>query len=75
MSKLLNWKVWLLFSVTLGLAPFKSPYEPHLVGKINWVLGGAKGMKFMDWIDLLLHGMPILMFIVSILYLIKNVNK
>lgn len=44
-----------LIALTLGLAPF-SP--PHIVGKIKWVMGGAKGMQPMDWFDLLLHGTP-----------------
>lgn len=42
--------------VALGLAPF-SP-EPHIVGKLRWVAGGAVGMGAMDWFDLLLHGAP-----------------
>ena len=46
----------LLASLTLGLAPYVP--EPHVVGKIRWVLGGAKGMGLMDWGDLLVHGAP-----------------
>ena len=46
----------LLASLTLGLAPFFP--EPHLVGKIRWVMGGAHGMQLMDWFDLALHGAP-----------------
>ena len=42
-------------SLTLGLAPF---HEPHIIGKIKWVMGGAVGMKAMDWFDLCLHGAP-----------------
>lgn len=36
------------------------PYfpEPHLLGKIRWVLGGAKGMQTMDWLDLAWHSAP-----------------
>lgn len=45
----------ILASLSLGLAPFS---EPHLFGKIKWVMGGAIGMKPMDWFDLLLHGAP-----------------
>jgi hypothetical protein len=41
-------------SLTLGLAPFVP--EPHLFGKIRWVLGGAAGMEALDVGDLLLHG-------------------
>lgn len=44
------------FTVALGLAPFGS--EPHLVGKLRWVAGGAVGMAPMDWFDLALHGAP-----------------
>jgi len=43
----------LLLSLTLGLAPFT--LEPHLVGKVRWVAGGAVGMEAMDWFDLGLH--------------------
>ncbi len=46
----------LVASLTLGLAPF-SP-EPHLLGKLRWVLGGADGMGLVDWGDLGLHGAP-----------------
>ncbi|MCP9753852.1 hypothetical protein EGI26_01580 [Lacihabitans sp. CCS-44] len=46
----------LMASMTLGLAPFVP--EPHVLGKIRWVLGGAKGMQMMDWGDLLMHGAP-----------------
>lgn len=46
----------LLASLTLGLAPFVP--EPHIVGKLRWVIGGADGMALMDWMDLLMHGAP-----------------
>ena len=46
----------LLLSLTLGLAPFAP--EPHIVGKLRWVAGGAVGMGAMDWFDLLMHGLP-----------------
>jgi rhodanese-related sulfurtransferase len=42
---------------TLGLAPFA---EPHLLGKLRWVAGGAVGMSLIDWGDLLMHGAPFL---------------
>ncbi len=42
--------------LTLGLAPYVP--EPHIVGKIRWVWGGAVGMQPMDWFDLALHGLP-----------------
>lgn len=43
-------------SLTLGLAPFVP--EPHVLGKLRWVLGGATGMGPVDWFDLALHGAP-----------------
>lgn len=52
----------LLFCVTLGLAPFRP--EPHLVGKLRWVAGGADGMGLMDWGDLAMHGAPFVLLIV-----------
>jgi len=30
----------------LGLAPFV--HEPHIWGKLNWIAGGANGIKFID---------------------------
>lgn len=49
-------QLFLLLSLTLGLAPFFP--EPHLVGKIRWLLGGGHGMTAMDYFDTLLHGFP-----------------
>ena len=46
----------LVLSLTLGLAPFTP--EPHIVGKIRWIAGGAKGMAAIDWFDVALHGAP-----------------
>lgn len=51
-----NWSNVLILCLTLGLAPFMP--EPHLLGKIKWVMGGAIGMQLMDWLDLLFHGFP-----------------
>ena len=44
-------------AIGLALAPFKP--EPHLFGKVRWVMGGAEGMGPKDWFDLLMHGLPI----------------
>ncbi|OJJ22817.1 hypothetical protein BKI52_00255 [marine bacterium AO1-C] len=59
-----NIYLWLLFALTLGLAPFTP--EPHIWGKIRWIVGGAVGMKPMDWFDTFLHGFPWVMLLVSI---------
>ncbi|MBL7942847.1 MAG: hypothetical protein JNM00_08780 [Flavobacteriales bacterium] len=60
-----QWKLWLLLSLTLGLAPFVP--EPHLFGKIRWIAGGAHGMKAMDWFDFAMHGAPVVMLIISLI--------
>jgi len=46
----------ILASLTLGLAPFVP--EPHILGKIRWIAGGAKGMTMIDWFDFLMHFAP-----------------
>ncbi|WP_299455015.1 hypothetical protein [uncultured Microscilla sp.] len=51
-----NIGIWLLVSLTLGLAPFFP--EPHIWGKLRWIAGGAHGMQPMDWFDAFLHGTP-----------------
>jgi len=63
----------ILASLTLGLAPFVP--EPHVLGKIRWVLGGAKGMQMMDWGDLLMHGAPWLWLIFSIVNVFLTKKK
>jgi len=50
--------------LTLGLAPFFP--EPHIWGKLRWVAGGAVGMAAMDWFDLLLHGFPWVLLVISL---------
>jgi hypothetical protein len=47
----------------LGLAPFAP--EPHIVGKIRWVMGGAVGMQTMDWLDLIWHAWPFVWLLVA----------
>ena len=51
-----DWTTVILACLTLGLAPFFP--EPHILGKIRWVAGGAVGMQPVDWFDLLQHGLP-----------------
>lgn len=63
-----NWKLFLIMSLTLGLAPFN---PPHILGKIQWILGGnafhsEKGMELKDWFDVLLHGGPWILLLISI---------
>tara|TARA_Y100001972_G_C7661633_1_gene333811 strand:- start:369 stop:638 length:270 start_codon:yes stop_codon:yes gene_type:complete len=49
-------RIAIILSLTLGLAPFFP--EPHLWGKLKWVMGGAHGMAAMDYFDLIMHGFP-----------------
>ena len=56
MIKKLPFLTPLIVSLTLGLAPLTP--EPHLFGKIQWISGGAIGMGWIDFFDLLLHGAP-----------------
>ncbi|PKH50329.1 hypothetical protein CXF68_06275 [Tenacibaculum sp. Bg11-29] len=63
-----SWKLFLIASLTLGLAPFT---PPHIVGKLNWILGGGAfsgelAMQFKDWFDVLLHGSPWILLVISI---------
>ncbi len=58
-----DWKLIVLACLTLGLAPFVP--EPHIIGKLKWLAGGAVGMKPMDWFDTLLHGLPWLLLLVQ----------
>jgi hypothetical protein len=55
----------LLLCATLGLAPFFP--EPHIWGKLKWILGGASGMTITDWFDVVLHGSPFIYLIYIIL--------
>lgn len=62
-----DWKLIALACITLGLAPFYP--EPHIWGKLKWVLGGAHGMQLIDWWDFVMHGAPWFLLIV---YLIRK---
>ncbi|AZJ32679.1 hypothetical protein SAMN05444344_1589 [Tenacibaculum mesophilum] len=64
-----NWKLFLIASLTLGLAPFR---PPHIFGKLQWIAGGnafsgEHAMQSMDWFDVFLHGTPWVLLIVSTL--------
>ena len=61
MSIINNWRILIFACLTLGLAPFFP--EPHVWGKLKWVLGGASGMQLIDWFDLIMHGAPFILLI------------
>lgn len=52
----------LLACLTLGLAPFRP--EPHIWANLRWIMGGAKGMEMINWLDTLMHGFPWLLLII-----------
>ncbi len=56
-----NMKIIFLLCLTLGLAPFFP--EPHVWGKLKWIAGGANGMQFLDWFDVVLHGFPFILLV------------
>ncbi len=69
-----NWKLFLMASFTLGLAPFN---PPHLLGKLKWIAGGGAfngehAMQFMDWFDVVMHGTPWVLLIISLLLNLKS---
>lgn len=70
MKKNNNFFIALIASLTLGLAPFFP--EPHLFGKIRWVLGGADRMELLDWFDFLMHGAPWVWLMVESIRLVKT---
>ncbi len=70
MKTINDFKLVLILSLTLGLAPFTP--EPHLWGKIKWIMGGANGMQMMDWFDIVLHGTPWVLLIRLILLTAYN---
>ena len=66
-QKINSWlRIGVLGSLTLGLAPFFP--EPHILGKIQWIMGGAVGMQTIDWFDFLFHGAPWFLLIGLIIY-------
>ena len=56
-----DWTIVIMMALTLGLAPFVP--EPHILGKVRWILGGAHGMKLIDWGDFLMHAIPFILLI------------
>ena len=56
-----NFKIIILLCLTLGLAPFFP--EPHIWGKLKWIIGGATSMQLKDWFDVFLHGFTFVLLI------------
>lgn len=61
----------IILCLSLGLAPFTP--EPHLWGKIKWIIGGANGMTLIDWFDFFFHLAPWLFLIyISVKYFLNR---
>lgn len=65
-----NRLLFLMASLTLGLAPFTP--EPHIWGKLKWIVGGAHGMQLVDWWDTIMHGTPWILLLVSLVIYFKK---
>ncbi|MCK5278578.1 MAG: hypothetical protein KAK04_08570 [Cyclobacteriaceae bacterium] len=73
-QKINSWLRMAVFgSLTLGLAPFFP--EPHIWGKLLWIMGGAVGMKALDWFDFIFHGAPWFMLIGLLIYKLINLKS
>jgi len=68
-----NWQLWLIASLTLGLAPFAP--EPHIIADLRWVIGGAVGMQPINWFDLFMHGTPFILLFRALIVLFLNSRK
>ena len=69
-SLLDNGALILMAIITLGMAPYVP--EPHIWGKVKWLLGGGEGMSSADYFDAIMHGTP---WILGIIYLIRRFRK
>jgi len=72
-----NWRLFLLASLTLGLAPFN---PPHIWGKIQWVLGGnafsgENAVQPQDYFDVFLHGSPWILLVISLTLVLSSKKK
>jgi hypothetical protein len=63
----------LVASLTLGLPPFT--LEPHIWGKLRWILGGAEGILAMDLFDFILHGTPSVWLAWEVIQSFRNKSK
>ena len=66
-------RIFGVLALFLAFAPFYP--EPHLIGKIEWVMGGAVGMTAMDYFDLILHGGPLLIVLFLLGFTIRSQFK
>ncbi len=68
-SNIQNQVILALLLGFLGLSPIG---EPHLIGKLKWIEGGAIGMKPIDWFDFVMHGGSALISLVLLVWIIYS---
>ena len=68
--KIMNPLIWLIVCLTLGLAPYLP--EPHIVEKFKWIVSDIGQLALIDWFDVILHGFPWVMLILSIIVKLKS---
>lgn len=64
----LPWSLLVLACLTLGLAPYK---PPHIVEKLGMLLSGRL-VRPIDWIDLIMHGIPWALIVIKGMYYLKG---
>lgn len=72
-----SFSLFLIASLSIGLAPFN---PPHIWGKLQWIWGGGafsgtQPMQLMDWLDLLMHGTPWVLLLISATLIIAKKIK
>lgn len=60
----LPWSMIIILCLTIGLAPFA---PPHLWEKLNMLYQGEL-VRFLDWFDLLFHGIPWIIILIKITF-------
>jgi hypothetical protein len=65
MKQFITFPIVFILCLTLGLAPFTP--EPHIWEKLKRIVHGSYGMNAIDWLDLLVHGLPWVLLLVLIL--------
>ncbi len=72
-----NWSTFLMLSLTIGLLPFN---PPHIWDKLKWIAGGnafsgPDAMKGLDYFDVLMHGTPWVLLLLSGIFYASDLFK
>ncbi len=69
---ILDYRFITMTCLTIGLAPFYP--EPHIVGKLRWIVGGGIGMSSLDWFDTVFHAWPWCLMMIKMIQTIYNLK-